>query len=361
MIHVLLGTKAQLIKMAPVMHGLASAGLDYNFIFTGQHHETMDALRDNFQVKEPDIVLYEGKDITTLSAMGLWFLKCLYKGAKDAKRIFRSDRSGIVLVHGDTFSTLLGAVMGRMAHLHVGHVESGLRSFRWFHPFPEELTRLATFNLADHYFCPGQWALDNLAPYRGTKINTRHNTLLDALTKALANPEPLKISIPDNDYAVVSTHRYENLKNRALVVKLVETIEHVARYISCLFVLHPVTRNALEHYGLYERMEKNPRIDLQPRHDYFDFIKLVHASRFMVTDGGSNQEECYYMGKPCLLLRHATERKEGLGENAVLSGFDPEVVDEFCRNSSRYERPSFATDDRAGPSDMIVNYVRRFA
>ena len=91
------------------------------------------------------------------------------------------DREGIVLVHGDTASTLIGAILGKTAGLKVGHIESGLRSRRLLHPFPEEIIRLMTFLLSDLYFCADDWAVGNLRRLRGIKINTGGNTLLDAV------------------------------------------------------------------------------------------------------------------------------------------------------------------------------------
>ena len=141
-IHIVLGTKAQLVKMAPVMVRLTERGIPYRFIHTGQHQATMSEMLEEFELEQPDVVLYSGRDIVSLPQMALWLLRILFQCLVSRKRVFGEDARGIVLVHGDTFSTLLGALMGRVARLRVGHVESGLRSFDVFHPFPEEITRL---------------------------------------------------------------------------------------------------------------------------------------------------------------------------------------------------------------------------
>ena len=119
MIHIVLGTKAQLIKMAPVMVRLKERGLPYNFISTGQHRATMDEMLDEFGLKEPDVVLYTGADIVSLPQMFVWALRILWKCMIARREIFGPDARGLVLVHGDTFSTLLGALMGRLAGLRV--------------------------------------------------------------------------------------------------------------------------------------------------------------------------------------------------------------------------------------------------
>ena len=155
MIHIVLGTKAQLVKMAPVMVRLREREIPYRFVHTGQHQATMNEMLEEFALKLPDVVLHAGRDIVSIPQMAVWMAKILGLCLTRRGEIFGPEPSGIVLVHGDTFSTLLGALMGRVARLRVGHVESGLRSFDLFHPFPEEITRLLTFRLSDSLYCPG--------------------------------------------------------------------------------------------------------------------------------------------------------------------------------------------------------------
>ena len=183
MIHIIIGTKAQLVKMAPAMVLLADRGIPYNFIYTGQHRDTIEEMLEDFGVKKPDVILYKGQDITSASSMIFWFCRILFLSLVRKQAIFRGDNQGIVLVHGDTFSTLLGALMGRIAGLKVGHVESGLRSYHLFHPFPEEITRILTFRLSHILFCPGDWAMKNVASIKKEKINIQANTLYDSLQR----------------------------------------------------------------------------------------------------------------------------------------------------------------------------------
>ena len=159
MIHIVLGTKAQLVKMAPVMVRLRDRDIPYRFVHTGQHQATMSEMLDEFGLKHPDVVLHRGRDVVSLPQMAVWTAGILWKCLTRRREIFGEPARGIVLVHGDTLSTLLGALMGKVARLRVGHVESGLRSFRLFDPFPEEIIRLLTFRLSDSLYCPGSWAL----------------------------------------------------------------------------------------------------------------------------------------------------------------------------------------------------------
>lgn len=359
MIHVIIGTKAQLIKMAPILKELKNKGIDYNYISTGQHQATMDDILANFKIKQPDYILHNGKDITSVFQMFFWIIKNIFKTLRYKKAIFKNDKNGMVLVHGDTFSTLLGALMGKIAGLKVGHVESGLRSFNLFHPFPEEVTRLLTFRLADYMFCPGKWAQNNVSKYKAIKINTQFNTLYDSLQ--LASPAIENISdlgIPNQPYGVVTLHRFENIYNYESLKRVVSIVENISQKYFLLFILHKPTEVKLKKFNFYNTLHNNPHVELRERYDYFKFIKLISNAAFMISDGGSNQEECYYLGKPILLLRRATERKEGLSENCVLSCYDPLIISNFIANVNNY--PRYFKKLRCSPTQIVIETCKDF-
>jgi UDP-N-acetylglucosamine 2-epimerase (non-hydrolysing) len=358
MIHIVIGTKAQLIKMAPVMKALKEMGLDYRFISTGQHRETMDDILLNFGLRPPDYVLYDGLEISSIPKMATWAIRILWQTLGNRSAIFCNDKNGIVLVHGDTFSTLIGAIMGRVARLKVGHVESGLRSFNLFHPFPEEIIRLLTFRLSHYLFCPGAWATGNAARYAAKKIDTCDNTLSDALRHAVSVIDVSQVEIPKKSFAVVSLHRFENIYSQFALERIVKIIERIAKKKFLLFILHKPTEKKLREFGLYERLAALDNLELLQRYDYFRFIKLISVADFVVSDGGSNQEECYYLGKSILLLRKATERQEGLGENCVLSSYDPNIIDRFVTGWQNHRRPPRLPEH--SPSEIIAKVCRTF-
>jgi len=360
MIHVVIGTKAQLIKMAPVLKTFKLEGIDYNYISTGQHKATIDDILANFDIKKPDYVLYEGKDITSVFQMLIWVIRNVFKTIIHRKKIFKNDKKGIVLVHGDTFSTLLGAIMGKFAGLKVAHVESGLRSFNLFHPFPEEITRILTFKLSDYMFCPDEWAEKNLAKYKGIKINTQINTLYDSLRFALPAIENISgITIPDKKYGIVTLHRFENIYNYESIKRVVSIVEKISQKKYLLFILHKPTEKKLKKFDLFHTLENNPNIEFRERYDYFKFIKLILNADFVVSDGGSNQEECYYLGKPIILLRKATERNEGLGKNCVLSQYDLTIINKFIENIEQYTFDAKILP--ISPSKIIVEVCKQFS
>lgn len=361
MIHVILGTKAQLIKMAPLMALMERENVPYNFIFTGQHQETIDALRDNFRLKNPDYVLHTGQDITSIPKMLFWCIKILFKTLMRRNIIFQHDHSGVVLVHGDTFSTLIGALMGKLGKIKVAHIESGLRSFHLFHPFPEELTRLAVFRLSDYYFCPGEVALKNLDQYSGNKINTNHNTLLDALShvRSMHQEKTPDIKIPSHKFCVISTHRFENWVNKSAAERTLGLIEQITATIPGIFILHSITRKKLEAFNMMQRLHSNLNIEIRNRYDYLDFIYLLSKGEFLVSDGGSNQEECHFMGKPCILLRKASERIDGIGKNVMLSEYDSEKVKAFVSSYNQFVTPPIVSD--RSPSRLIFDALKPYA
>jgi len=359
MIHVVLGTKAQLIKMAPLMIRMEERGVPYRFVHTGQHQATIDEMLAEFGLRAPDLRLYDGPDIVSPGQMAGWIAKILVRCVTARGQIFGSSRSArsrhdLVLVHGDTFSTLLGALMGRVGGLRVGHVESGLRSFDWRDPFPEELTRRLAFRLCHELYCPGPWAMGNVAHLARTLLDSGVNTLADTLAFALAQPRPIAQS-RSAPYALVSLHRYENIFSRHRFPALLEHLERVSRKMRLLFILHPPTASQLERFGLRARLERNSQIELRPRYTYLEFVSLLEHAEFVLTDGGSIQEESAYLGLPCLLLRKSTERREGLGENVVLSEFDAARIDAFVDDYPSYRREAQTLPFAA--SDRIIDWI----
>ncbi len=360
MIHVVIGTKAQLIKMAPILYYLQQRKILYNFISTGQHKAKIDDILANFGLRQPDYAICEASDITSIKKMMTWAVKIIWLTMLKKKEIFRGDKEGIVLVHGDTLSTLLGAIMGHIAGLKIGHVESGLRSYNLFQPFPEEITRLLTFSLAHYYFCPDDNAVQNLKRYKGQKLNTNANTLYDSLRISNHFPDVLSPSeIPLQKYSIVTLHRHENIYRQGSLDRVMKLVEEISKTHFLLFILHKPTEKKIHQYNWYQRLVDNPNIELRQRYDYFGFIQLMKSAEFVISDGGSNQEECYYLGKPIILLREVTERHEGLGRNCLLSKYNIESIKEFIRTIDDHQFSFKELDVK--PSEIIIKSCLPFA
>lgn len=353
---VLIGTKAQLIKTAPVLREMDARSLPYRLVYTGQHSETFDILERAFGIRTADDVLVPRFEAATHHT----FLQWTWRYWLAVLRRFRAPdwraaRWG--LVHGDTASTLYGALALRMAGLRVAHVEAGLRSSRLLEPFPEELVRRLTSRLSDLHLAPDDQAVANLGGTTGSVVHTGGNTLRDALVMALRQIGDAAQPRADA-YAVVSLHRNENLSNLAMLDLLMEEIVRAAGHIPLKFVLHPVTRSRLDSTGWTAKLRSHPGIALVDRMDYPDFVRLLVGSRFLLTDGGSNQEEAAMLGLPTLLLRRTTERGDGLGEGIELSGLDRQRIRDFvaARAGQQWQMRTVAGPS---PSAIIVTELAR--
>jgi len=349
-IYIILGTRAQFIKMAPIMYEMKKQSLPYTLIYTAQHRENVQEILDIYGLRKPDLNIYDGDESNTMSKGFKWMLDMLFKSLFKAKKYL--PEKGIVLTHGDTFTAWLAALMGKRAGCKVGHVESGLRSFNKFSPFPEEISRLITFRLSDIYFCADDWAVNNLKKYKGEKINVGANTMLDGVKFAVDSEKKTDFDFQKEPYVLVSIHRYENIFKDRFTEVIIPYLKEISKKHKLVITLHPTTRERLKELNLFDELNKEKNIVLNKRFDFIDWINVCNDAEFVISDGGSNQEELSYLGVPTLLFRDHTERKEGLGENIVLSMFDKEVIDEFVEKFKKYRRePLFA---EVHPSEEIV-------
>jgi UDP-N-acetylglucosamine 2-epimerase (non-hydrolysing) len=249
-------------------------------------------------------------------------------------------------------TTVLGAIIGRSLRVPVAHIEGGLRSYDFRNPFPEEVNRRLATSLARVHYAPGAWAAGNLGDR--DVVDTGSNTIRDAL--ALVPDAESPFTHPSPPYGVVSLHRYELLNNAPLLKETLTTLAASARQVPLVFVDHSVTRAAIARQrldGVFDG-ERFVRID---RLRFFDYIRAERRSAFVITDSGGSQEECYYLDLPCLVHRARTERREGLGENALLSQLRTDVLREFLAEPSRYRRRT--QPPNASPSDVIVADLER--
>ena len=359
MIVYLIGTKAQYIKMAPVVRETAVRGLPFRLVLTGQHNETFGELQANFQLPDADLTLVQGGEAKDRVSFARWVRQAVAASKRPEAEAIWSGAS-VIAVHGDTASTLLGAYIGRRCRKPVAHIEAGLRSFNYFHPFPEELIRVLVSRVATLHLCPDEIALGNLAPGRGERVMTGGNTLKDSLRLALAAQHRARPATEGRAYAVFSMHRQENLFNRGRLDALLGILRRLTEIVDVKFVLHPVTIRRLDELALTATLRAQPGLELVPRMDFFGFVGLIGGAAFVATDGGSNQEECAMLGIPCVLLRQATERPDGLGGNVLLANTDEAAVLEFARGHAQSARELRLTDT-ASPTALIVERLARFA
>ena len=341
MIHFIIGTKAQFIKMMPLMHLLESERRPYHLLDLGQHASITARIVKDFGLSPDTTSLSSGAgDVDSyLKGVG-WlargFSQLLRPRAQLRRRYFR-DSAGVSLIHGDTASTLLGLHLGRRAGMRMGLVEAGLTSGHAFDPFPEELIRRHAERNADLLFPPdarGEQRLLSLK-LRGAVHRTAYNTGRDALMLMI---KQYRLDTPPADprpYSVMTLHRLETLSRRRVLTEIVDYAIRLSERIGPVrFYLHAPTHNALAGSGLLDRLGRCPNFQLAPLLPYPDFVRELLHCRYLLTDGGSIQEEASYLEKPCLILRRRTERSEGLDGNARLAGYDLETDWAFLQQAA---------------------------
>ena len=352
-----IGTVAEYIKLFTVIEEVKKAGLPYKIVLSGQN-EILGIDIANATSLHADLQLSFEKDIIK-NVFGLfsWFFKTLIKSKRTIRKVLCDVdfKNSVFVVHGDTLSTVMGAVLAKELGSELCHVEAGLRSHRWFSPFPEEIDRHLVSTLADYNFCQGELGLNNLSKYHGEAINTKYNTIIDALfySKQIQSENENILNLADKSYCVIVVHRQENILKPGLVRHIVNKVIEVAQKKTVVFILHQITKNTLVKLNLLEILENTENVILFDRMEYFDFMKLLENSDFVITDGGSNQEELHYMGKPTLVLRSVTERDEGLGKNAILYNDNLELIDSFIDEYKKYSCEETVPDIL--PSEIICN------
>jgi UDP-N-acetylglucosamine 2-epimerase (non-hydrolysing) len=362
-LHVFIGTKAQYIKTAPVLRLLDERGVDYRLIDSGQHARLSVGMRGDLGLRAPDHVLGGEHDIDSIPQFLRWAatLAARLPSARRLRRDVFGGHGGICVVHGDTPSTLLSAAMARRAGLRVAHLEAGLRSHNVLHPFPEEAIRIVVMRLAHLLFAPDATAVHNLESMgvKGRVVAVSGNTSVDALRTTFARalgPDgvPLAVGEAGDGPVVVTMHRVENLHSKRSVGSFVELVSNLATSRDVRFVVHGPTRDVIERTGAVRRLEALG-VDLRPLASHAEFITAVARAPFVITDGGSIQEECALLGVPTLLWRYRTERPDGLGANVVLSRYDDDVLRRFLADPERLRRKPVPLE--ASPAAEIVDVL----
>jgi UDP-N-acetylglucosamine 2-epimerase (non-hydrolysing) len=363
MVFIVYGTTAEYIKLMPLILELKQRGICYT-IALSQHEEQLQKFFKIYSdMPKPDLWLvhgFRGRDLDRFYQAPLWALKVVgevIRSWRTVRRHAHADRArNAWLVHGDTFTTVFGAVWGRLMGYPVGHVEAGLRSHNLLHPLPEEIDRLIVTRLARMHFAPGDIPVTNLKQAKGSVVNTHVNTSYDSIAYAQSRNAPVTVPGLPKYYGIISLHRTEFVANRPVFKRTIETLAEYGGKMPLVFLNQPVTIALARDMGLNELIEKN--FLSIPKLDYLSFIKFLDQADFVVTDSGGLQEDCTYMNKPCLIIRKATERQEGLAEGITkLSYYDDRVLRSFLDNpraaiKSRVKPP-------VSPTQVVINYLEK--
>lgn len=363
-IYFYIGTTAELIKIAYVIKELKKRKVNFKIITSGQDNV-------NFKSLEPFIGKQKAYNALKLKTIKIplniyfrfitWSIKAFVNNLVYFKNEFRNidKKNSLFIVLGDTVSTFLGAITARVYGLKLVHIESGYRSFNFLEPFPEELSRYLVSKLSNIHFCPNDWCLNNIKEIKGIKISTGQNTVYEICMNALNMKSDDKYirKIGASKFFLLVLHRQEHMIfKKELTKKYINLLlSNCNPNLKCVFVLHPVTETFLRSQNMLEEIKKNPNIITIPKIPYTQFMKILLKSEFIATDGGGNQQEAYYLGKPCILLRKYTEQIEGLYSNAVLARDDLNIVKDFLANykSKNSKRITLNTP----PSKIIVDTI----
>jgi len=305
------GTRPEVIKMAPVMRGLCKIGADFTFVHTGQHYDYNMSRKmiEDLQLSSPDysFKLRISSPIEQMAQMML-----------NLRKVMLNEGTGLVLVEGDTNTIAAAALTALKTGVSIGHVESGLRSRDW--RMPEEHNRIMVDHISDLLFAPTLDARNNL---KGEHVHGRvfvtGNTVIDAIIQYMPLAEKtsrILETIRYKRFILATAHRAENVDDPVVLKELVETL--IRAPFPVVFPAHPRTVRRLREFGLHSKITRSANVQVLPPAGYLDLLLLMKKCEAILTDSGGIQEEATAppIRKPVVVFRKRTERPE-----AVKAGF----------------------------------------
>jgi UDP-N-acetylglucosamine 2-epimerase (non-hydrolysing) len=302
---VVVGTRPEIIKMAPIIRALKETKLPSVFVHCGQHYDYNMAQQfiENLELPTPDFSFK---------------IESISPGAQTAEIMLKTDQllekidPSLVLVEGDTNSVLAAGLAANKRFIPVGHVEAGLRSFDF--RMPEEFNRRLTDHMSEYLFAPTERAKVNLiTEHVWGKIYITGNTVIDAVVQHMPIAEKksdIMQKIPFKTFALATAHRAENVDNVSVLKAFMNVF--VKSPLPIVYPMHPRTRKRLQENGMLAKMEALKNVLILPPLGYLDFLILMKNSKLIITDSGGIQEEATTpaIRKPVLVMRLSTERPE---------------------------------------------------
>ena len=364
----ILGTRPEIIKMAPIIAEIDMRGIDQIVLHTGQHYDK--EMSDNFfrdlELAAPDYNIHVGSG-SHGKQTGL-----MMKGIEE---ILLDEKPDIVLVQGDTNAVLAGALVAAKLHIAVGHVEAGLRSFDT--TMPEEINRRVADVCSTMYFIPTvESAVNLLAEGLSRKsLFITGNTVVDACFRhleiakkrgfeeeSLAN---LDVENMDN-ILTLTMHRAENVDVRQRVTSIIDALKQLDE-MNIIFPIHPRTKNTLKNFGLFDELNDLEHVHIVKPIGYLDFLLLTSKSTLILTDSGGLQEEAITLDVPALTLRYNTERPEtvtaggnilvGANKDAILENANRILNDKEFADRMKNAKNPYGQGDAA---QKTVDAIEKF-
>ena len=348
-IYFFIGTKAQAIKCLPLINkSLKTESFNVYIVDSGQHVEIVqDILKKTDNPVQKISVFKNTKNISTFKESFKWLIYFIFNFLFKKSKQVSNTNSGLCIVHGDTLSTLLGLLWGKKNKLDILHLESGLTSYNLFQPFPEEIIRRIVSKFSDILICFDNEAFGNL--------NTRFKDSKKEIKRVSENTIIETINLDSNqilnNIATVTLHRTENLISKKKLNKFVEFLDNVSKTHTINWYLHEPTKNYLNKFNITIPETIN-LFDLLEHNKFLDELK---KSNLIITDGGSIQEECYFLGKKTIIWRKTTERRYALNNNMFVSGFDSEEALKFISSDNFKIEETFKSE--ISPSQEIIDYL----
>jgi len=337
----IVGARPQFIKCAPVSRELRKEHEEV-LIHTGQHydHGMSEVFFEELAIPKPDYNLNIGSGThghQTGAMLGA------------IEDVLQQENPDLVLVYGDTNSTLAGALAAAKLHVPVAHVEAGLRSFD--RRMPEEINRVLTDHCSDLLFCPTKTAVENLAAEGITGgVHLVGDVMVDAMNYNRAVAEERSrileaVGVRPGEYLVITVHRPSNTDSQENMVAILGALAEAGMPV--VFPVHPRTRNYLGRYGLLAKMPENVQVT-EPL-GYLDMLHLMAHAAKILTDSGGVQKEAYMLGVPCITLRENTEWVETVeaGWNVLVGAGREEIVSMIHEFAPAGDQPPLFGDGRA--------------
>jgi UDP-GlcNAc3NAcA epimerase len=346
------GARPQFIKLAPLSKILRENGINEIIVHTGQHYdENMnDLFFKELEIPEPDYNLGIGSG-NHGEQTGRMLI--------EIEKIILKEKPELVIVYGDTNSTLAGALAASKLHIKLAHVEAGLRSFN--KRMPEEINRVLTDHVSDILFCPTQTAVENLKKERITNgVYLVGDVMFDALLhfskiSDMKSNILERLNIKPKEYYLVTIHRAENTDNYERLKNILIAFSKMDEIV--VFPIHPRTRKMINYYGLSDLLENNNVKVIDPV-GYLDMLKLEKNAKAILTDSGGVQKEAFWLKVPCITLRDETEWIEtvNLGWNRLV-GSNVEKILEAVRDLKFGTDVNFDNDFSAKKMYEIIKAV----
>ena len=367
----ILGTRPEIIKMAPIIDEISKRGIDQIVLHTGQHYDK--EMSDNFfrdlEIPTPDYNIHVGSG-THGKQTGL-----MMKGIEE---VIMEEKPDIVLLQGDTNAVLAGAIVASKLHIAVGHVEAGLRSFDM--TMPEEINRRVADVVSSMYFIPTEESAINLLAegFSHENLFITGNTVVDACFRHLEiakkrgfEEESLASLDIENmeNILTLTMHRAENVDVRERVTSIIGALKELSD-MNIIFPIHPRTKNTLKNFGLFDELNDLEHVHIVKPLGYLDFLLLTSKSTLILTDSGGLQEEAITLNVPALTLRYNTERPETVtaGGNILVGSYKDVILEnankilndkEFAEKMKNAENPYGMGDSAKLTVDAIVDYYER--